>query len=93
MGRPSSFERDHAEWMKNPDYAEGFHQARAEIAAVDAVLARAQEVLGTLDQAKAWLSSPNRALGGRRPDELLDTDIGAEEVKNLLGRIEHGVFS
>lgn len=38
MGRPSLFEQDHAEWMKNPEYAEGFRQARAEIAAVDAVM-------------------------------------------------------
>lgn len=40
-----------------------------------------------------WLEKENRALGYIRPLELLDTMIGVEEVKNLLGRIEHGIYS
>lgn len=51
----------------------------------------AQSTLG--DRARAWLNMENRALGGAKPIELLDTDSGAREVENVLGRIEHGVFS
>ncbi len=40
-----------------------------------------------------WLKSPKSALGGEIPLELLDTEIGAREVENLLGRIEYGVYS
>ncbi|MFD0892080.1 DUF2384 domain-containing protein [Luteolibacter ambystomatis] len=54
---------------------------------------RAIEVLGSLDTARRWFSSAKRALGGKTPMEFCDTEPGAEEVANLLGRIEHGVFS
>lgn len=43
--------------------------------------------------ARDWLKSPNGALENATPLSLLDADIGADEVLNLLGRIEHGVFS
>ncbi|MBW1797126.1 MAG: DUF2384 domain-containing protein, partial [Deltaproteobacteria bacterium] len=36
---------------------------------------------------------PARALGGKTPLEYADTEPGAQEVDELLGRIEHGVFS
>ena len=55
------------------------------------VLARATEVLGTRAAAQRWLPRPNPALGGRAPLVLLDTSLGWEEVKQVLGRIEHGV--
>jgi putative toxin-antitoxin system antitoxin component (TIGR02293 family) len=54
---------------------------------------RAIEVLGSLEQARRWFSNPKRALGNKTPMEFCDTELGAEEVTNLLGRIEHGVFS
>jgi uncharacterized protein (DUF2384 family) len=39
------------------------------------------------------MEQENRALGNIRPFELLDTMIGVAEVKNIIGRIEHGVYS
>lgn len=54
---------------------------------------RAMEVLGSLDKARRWFSSPKRALSESTPMEFCDTEPGAEEVCNLLGRIEHGVFT
>lgn len=54
---------------------------------------RAQEVFEDLDKAIDWLKSPNRALEGHPPIALLDTEVGAESVLDVLGRIEHGVFS
>ena len=39
-----------------------------------------------------WLSSSNRALGGDEPVSLLDTELGAKRVFDVLGRIEHGVY-
>lgn len=56
-------------------------------------LRRASEVFEDTDAAVDWLKSPNRALGGVTPLSLLDTDLGAESVADVLGRIEHGVFS
>lgn len=43
--------------------------------------------------ARSWMKSPNPALGRETPLSLLDADVGADAVLNLLGRIEHGVFS
>jgi putative toxin-antitoxin system antitoxin component (TIGR02293 family) len=54
---------------------------------------RARSVLGGADEARAWMKSPQRALGGRTPLAASDTEAGAEAVFDLLGRIEHGVFT
>jgi putative toxin-antitoxin system antitoxin component (TIGR02293 family) len=44
-------------------------------------------------EARQWLRQPKQALAGRSPLDYAKTEIGAREVENLLGRIEHGVFS
>jgi len=36
---------------------------------------------------------PNQALGGKTPFELIDNQFGREEVKNVIGRIDYGVYS
>ena len=57
------------------------------------VAAHAFVVFGTEDRAATWLRRPNRALNGELPLELLDTDVGARQIEDVLGRIEHGVVS
>jgi putative toxin-antitoxin system antitoxin component (TIGR02293 family) len=57
------------------------------------IAAQAGDVLGSEDKAARWLRRSNRALGGRVPLALLDTDAGTREVEEVLGRIEHGVVS
>lgn len=57
------------------------------------VMAHAIQVLGARDKAAHWLRTPNRALDGAAPLSLLDTDIGAQQVSEILGRIEHGIYS
>lgn len=57
------------------------------------VAAQAYAVFGEEDKAATWLARPNRALNGEVPIHLLDTDVGARQVEDLLGRIEHGVLS
>lgn len=54
---------------------------------------RAIDVMGTEEDAANWLNHPQRGLGGEKPLDLADTEPGAREVENLLGRIEEGVFS
>ena len=46
-------------------------------------------------KAKAWhwFLQPNRALGNVSPLEMAHTETGSREVENLIGRLEHGVFS
>jgi putative toxin-antitoxin system antitoxin component (TIGR02293 family) len=57
------------------------------------VYATAVEMIGNKEKAVAWLRTPNRALAGERPLDQLDTDLGAREVEDVLGRIAYGVYS
>ncbi len=57
------------------------------------VYANAMEMIGDEEKAIEWLSTPNRALGGERPLDHLDTDMGARMVEDILGRIAYGVYS
>ena len=57
------------------------------------VAAHAFTVFNAEDRAATWLRRPNRALNGEWPMHLLDTDVGARQVEDILGRIEHGVVS
>jgi putative toxin-antitoxin system antitoxin component (TIGR02293 family) len=49
--------------------------------------------LSDAEAAQQWLKTPARALGFESPLHFAETEAGAREVENLLGRIEHGVFS
>lgn len=56
------------------------------------VFGRAVELFeGDIGGARHWLSSEQRALGGVVPFDLLRTDIGAREVEQVIGRLEHGI--
>jgi len=57
------------------------------------VYAIAVEMIGNKEKAVEWLRTPNRALAGERPLDQLDTDLGAREVEDVLGRIAYGVYS
>ncbi|MBW2368100.1 MAG: DUF2384 domain-containing protein [Deltaproteobacteria bacterium] len=48
---------------------------------------------GDIDQARSWFNTSKKALGGKTPMEFADTELGAQEVLDLIGRLEHGVFS
>ena len=57
------------------------------------VAAQAEDVLNDHQKAGRWLQKPNRALGGAIPIDLLSSDLGADQVETILGRIEYGVYS
>jgi putative toxin-antitoxin system antitoxin component (TIGR02293 family) len=54
---------------------------------------RAIDTLESEDAARRWLSSPQVGLGGAVPLDYAETETGAREVEDLLGRIEYGVIS
>ena len=57
------------------------------------LLGQATDLFGNIDKARAWLKHPQHGLGGAVPLEYAETEIGAREVENLLGRMKHGVYS
>src|SRR5437660_1190585 len=54
------------------------------------IIALARESLGADEIAARWLKRPNRALGGVAPVASIDTEPGARQVENVLGRIAYG---
>lgn len=58
------------------------------------LFARATDLFdGNADAARDWLMSPQRALGGAVPMDIAKTEVGAREIENIIGRLEHGVFT
>jgi len=60
---------------------------------VHAIFALAVKVLGTPEDAKEWLSTPQIDLGDRMPLELLTTSAGASLVEEVLNRMEYGILA
>ena len=57
------------------------------------IVALAQQSLGGQLSAARWLKRANRALGGAAPISAMDTEPGARQVENVLGRIAYGGIS
>jgi putative toxin-antitoxin system antitoxin component (TIGR02293 family) len=63
------------------------------LARLTRLVRRAAAVLGGPDPARVWLTTAQPALGRRTPFEVAGTEVGADTVFQLLGRLEHGVFT
>lgn len=50
------------------------------------------DVFGDMSKLKLWLNTPNYALGGLKPIELLKDSYGKELVLGELTRINYGIF-
>ena len=57
------------------------------------LMGKAIEVFESEENARRWPTSAQFGLGGAVPLDYADTEIGAREIEDLLGRIEHGVYS
>jgi putative toxin-antitoxin system antitoxin component (TIGR02293 family) len=47
---------------------------------------------GDGDKAREWLKRSNRALAGKRPLDMLNTELGARQVELVIGRLREGIF-
>ena len=71
-----------------------FHPDESErVLRIASLFDRALQVLHNQNRVQLWFKSPQKALGGKTPLEYADTEPGAREVEDLLGRLEHGVFT
>jgi putative toxin-antitoxin system antitoxin component (TIGR02293 family) len=56
-----------------------------------------KEVLGLFEgdeaAARSWIRSPAKALGNITPLSLLDSQAGADQVRDLIGRLDSGVYT
>lgn len=84
---PRTLARRKQEGMLKPDESERVDR-------IDRVFHLATELFeGDKTEAVKWLKEPNRGLDNRPPLDFSRTEIGAREVENFIGRLEHGVFS
>ena len=68
-------------------------EASEKLVRYQSLLKKAEEVFGDAENAREWLTHPQRGLGNAMPLEFAKSELGAREVENLLGRIEYGVYS
>jgi len=54
------------------------------------LLGHAVHLFGDLEEARQWLKTPQRALHGAVPLDYAKTEMGAQEVENLLSQLDHG---
>ena len=55
------------------------------------VIATAEQVWDSVDEARACLATGHAMLGGKRPIEVALTELGARRVENLLWSLFHGI--
>jgi hypothetical protein len=57
------------------------------------IRALAERVFGNGEKAEAWLTRSNASLSGQRPLDLLKDELGTAVVREMLERIDHGIFA
>ena len=57
------------------------------------LMGQAVEIFENETAARDWLKHPQYGLGWVVPLDYADTEMGAREVEDLLGRIQYGVYS
>lgn len=57
------------------------------------IVAEADRVFGEHGKGMRWLHSPMQQLENQSPLDVLDTDIGARLVEDILGQIDEGFFA
>ena len=57
------------------------------------ISAEADRVFGNPEKSARWLRQANPALSGQTPLDVLRTEAGALAVEELLGQIDHGMFT
>jgi putative toxin-antitoxin system antitoxin component (TIGR02293 family) len=58
------------------------------------VISAAEELFeGDLDMAERWLSKPLPAIDNKIPFDFIDTPERAQQLLDIIGRLEHGVWT
>lgn len=57
------------------------------------VATEADRVFANIKKADSWLRTPLPRLSGQTPLTLLKTEAGAQLIEEILGQIDHGMFS
>jgi putative toxin-antitoxin system antitoxin component (TIGR02293 family) len=53
----------------------------------------ADRIFGDEKKAEVWLQRPNGSLSGQKPADLVNDELGTAVVREMLERIDHGIFA
>ncbi len=81
-----TFDRRLSQGVFSPDESD-------RLARVANIFNEAREVFRSPEKARGWMSTPLAVFGGETPLQRADTSLGATQVEDVLGRIDHGVYS
>lgn len=73
--------------MDSSEIADDLDQLRNEVISEAVKLFGGDETAAT-----AWLNKPLSALGGEVPINIMGSAEGLREIRNIIGRLRHGVF-
>lgn len=57
------------------------------------LLEQAINVFGDKEKAVLWFETPIRALSGDTPMSRLDTEVGRQQIHEIINKIKYGGFS
>ncbi|WP_280552551.1 antitoxin Xre/MbcA/ParS toxin-binding domain-containing protein [Halomonas sp. 25-S5] len=57
------------------------------------ILTKAEDVFGDREEAQRWMNTPAMGLEGRKPIDLITTQVGYELVDDFLTRMDYGVYT
>ncbi len=78
----------------NKPSSEKFNSALSErILGLADIYSYGYDVFEDEEKFNQWMFKQNRALGQKTPYEVCNNQFGREEVKNIIGRIDYGVYS
>ena len=80
------------EQSKSLDASVGKDDSEYLVRAID-IKTLADRIFDDEGKAEAWLQRPNPSLSGQRPADLLKDELGTAVVRELLERIDHGIFA
>jgi putative toxin-antitoxin system antitoxin component (TIGR02293 family) len=79
--------------LDTPDSVAGKTDPSANLIRVLEIKTLADRVFGDEQKAEAWLQRSNASLSGQKPADLLKDELGTAVVRELLERIDHGIFA
>lgn len=60
---------------------------------LERITALANRVFGDATKADRWLREPKRSLDGKAPLAIVDAEGGEQTIREMLYRIQHGMFA
>ena len=80
--------------LKNKKNNEKFDSSTSErILSLADLYSYGYEVFDNEENFNEWIFTPNRALGEEIPYNVMSSQFGREEIRNIIGRIDYGVYS